>query len=192
MIFGVLLILLAALAGALLFRSSNSRSQALVLRNDLATGQELQTTDLVVVEIDAVPNLKWVPANSQDEIVGLSARGPLSGGQLVSASMFTERAATIGSETVIIAAAVRPGAIPPTSQVGDTVSIQVTNADESANLDGLGESTPVGEAVIWSIAGTASTSGEVVVELAVPSGDERRVSQAASSGRMKLNLTGDE
>lgn len=192
MIFGLLLVLLAALAGAMLFRASNSRSKALVLKNDIAVGQELSADDLVVIDVDAVPNLQWVPARDQADIVGLSARGPLVTGQLISKSMFTERAATIGEDSVIVAVAVRPGAMPPTAQMGDVVRMQLIDLADESTPGGLGQSIPIGEATVWSITEAGSTPGDVIVELAVPVENEREVSQAASTGRMKLNLTGAE
>jgi len=192
MIFGVLLVLLAALAGAMLFRASNSRSKALVLRNDMVAGQELSAEDLSTIDLDSVPKLAWVSVGEQDSIVGRSARGPLSQGQLVSASMFDERAATIGVNTVIVAVAVRPGAMPPTAQTGDVVRMQLIDIADESDPTAVGQSIPIGEAVVWSITEAGSTPGDVIVELAVPVENEREVSQAASTGRMKLNLTGEE
>jgi len=192
MIFGVLLVLLAALGGAMLFRASATRSQALVLKNDLAVGEELEASDLVIVDLDVAPNLQWVPAQEQASIVGLSARGPLTRGQLVAASMFAERSSTIGPNNVIVAVAMRAGAMPPTARVGDEVSMQLTKEANEADPSTLSQSTPIGNATIWSISESGSAPGEAIVELTVRVDSEQEVSQAASTGRMKLNLTGDK
>lgn len=190
---GVMLIVGAALAGALIVRSSSSTVPALILAQDLRPGQTLTASHLTVAEIGTAPGLSWVGPADQDRIVGAAAAGPLVAGQLVTADMFSSRSASIGAGNVIVAAALRAGDAPVSVLPGDRVSLQWTGPVTGPSFDdpaGVTASRPIGEARIWSVA--SSGAGDMVLSLLVEASLETVVSQSAAAGSLKVNIVGGD
>ncbi len=201
---GLLVVCASALAGALALRATSGTAPALVMARPLARGDVVVATDLRVVDIEPSPGLAWMPASEQGQIIDSAARGPVVAGQLVSGELFGSPQAAIGPGRVVVAAALRPGDLPESARPGDGVRIHVIGsggdppgpppADGGSGRDmgARAGSQSLGRGLVWSVTVTGGGTGGPLVELLIDDELESAVTQAAATGRLKLNLVGGD
>ena len=105
---GVLLVVLSALGGVVLFTSSDKRTDVLVAAIDLEPGRALTTADLRIERVAIDGDVRSIPAGEAGELVGQHASGRIPAGSMLSPAMF-ETAVALGPDEVVIGAALDPG-----------------------------------------------------------------------------------
>ncbi len=192
---GLLFVVVAALGAVWFVESLRQSTPVLVLASDLEAGQVLGPGDLVVAELgtDGLGQVDFVDAGRQDEVVGLSALGPIPSGVVVSHQMFGEREAVVPEGHTVVGVVLAPGALPAgVVEPGDTVELIAVAPPSQVLADGGSGPGPVvlGRAVVWAVDPPlefeSGTSLSVVVESSL-AGD---VAQAAADGRLRLGLVG--
>ncbi len=128
---GVLLVLLSALGGVLLFTSRDDRREALVAVRDLAAGEQLQRDDLRVERIAVDGALDLVAPSALDGLVGQRAVGPVPRGTLLHPGMLSS-ADALGPDEMDIGAALDAGEFPQSNiPLGTSVELLVVGAPEA-------------------------------------------------------------
>lgn len=182
---GLALVLLAALAGALLIRSVSTTVPVVALRSDIREGSVVAAEDLKSVEINPTPELQYVSFTDRDQLIGRLATADLVAGQLATTQMFSERLDKIGADRVVVSLALGPGQM-PAATIGDEVNLYMTG-DSSAGEDRAAEL--VTSAEVWRFDPAGVGSG-IVVELLVDRSNEAVITEAISSGSIRINLVG--
>lgn len=192
---GALFVVLAALAGALLFQSLRSSVSVLVLATDVEAGEVLAAEALVVAEVgaDGLGQLSYLPVERQGEVVGLTALGPLPAGSLVSSDMFGSRGEVIPAGESVVGVVLDRGALPAgLVQSGDEVDL-IAVADGSgvvAAEDGSREAVVLVRARVWLVEPSVEFEQGTSVSFVVPSDSAPVVAQAAADGLLRVGLVG--
>lgn len=186
MVIAAVMVLAGALGFAGLLNALGERSDVLALARDVPAGQKITARDLRVVALPDDPGLKPVAAAKKDTIVGRRASAALSEGSLLTARQLTGKAGLRPGEA-LVAVEVKRGAAPVDAlRPGATVSL-VTRPKE-------GEVVGKEPAALTEVAGRVvkvgapSSSGDVVVQAAVPDADSGVVATDASAGRVAIVL----
>lgn len=188
---GAVAVALAALIGGWVFASLSERTALLVAARDLGPGEVLSATDVRVVEVGRVGDVRAVTVATQDLVVGKAARGPIPAGTILNTGLFVDRSAVIPEGMVVVGAALEPGATPTGDLApGDRVQVlaveKVTGGTRQAEA-----ATLLTSGSVWSVdAPTSGASSRVVVGLLVPAPAQAAVAQAAADGRLRLALVG--
>lgn len=188
---GLLLVALAALAGALTFGSLTSTTSVVVASRDLGPGDVVTAGDLRVVEIATFSGGATVAAGNQDLLIGAVARGPIPAGTILNPGLFVEVGSVVPEGMVVLGAALDRGASPGSSlRAGDRVDV-LGVVPTSALGDSVGaEATILADGTIWSVEQPdAAIGGRLVVSLLVPVDRQASVAQAAADDRLRLSLT---
>lgn len=111
---GLLFILVAALAAAILVQSLRSSVSVLVLASDIEAGEILDATKVVVAQLgsDGLGQIDFVDAERQSDVVGLRALGPMPAGSVLSRSMFGSSADVVPAGKTVVGVVLVPGALP--------------------------------------------------------------------------------
>jgi hypothetical protein len=176
----VLVILVAALAGAAVFASGRGPGQpVLVTTHALAAGDIVQASDLTVDNVKA-PGTSTIDGSRMVAVVGERATGPLAAGTILSPSSVTA-APQVANDQVGIALALNPDqAAQGILVVGRSVLIVGQLA-----TSGSGQVTAVAApATVLAISAGAANSGKVLVDLALTNPtDAVNVSAAMASAQ---------
>ncbi|WP_051426173.1 SAF domain-containing protein [Jiangella gansuensis] len=180
----VLLIAGGAAVAALLAMRVDERTPVLMLRGDVAAGQQiteqhLETTQ-VASELDTL-----IPESQLDQVVGQYARVSLRSGQLIDTTMLGP-SGLLTDGTAAVGASLAPGFLPAGGlQEGDVVDL-VSIATGSGEV--IVEDARVSSAV--SSDGSSATSGAtgVVATLIVDREDEAEVAAVAAQNQLVVTL----
>lgn len=187
---GLLFVVLAALGAVAVFQSLRESVPVLVLDRDLAAGEILMSSDLVVVELgaDGLGVVPYVAVSDQESVIGLSSLGPLPKGSLVTEGMFGERSDVVPTDMTVVGAVLTPGALPAGQVVvGDEVELIV--AVDRVAVDAESSSAAVvGRGQIWALEEVGEFEAGTSVSLLVESSLAAEVAQAASNDRLRLGL----
>lgn len=188
---GGLFVLVAGLIGASLFASLRSSVPVLVLSTDIEAGDVLTADRLVAAELgaDGLGQLSYLPVDRQDEVVGLTALGPLPAGSLISPAMFGDRGEIIPAGHSVVGVVLDRGALPAgIVQPGDEVEL-------IAAVDTVGSTEQtvaevIGRARIWVVQPATELERGTSVSVVVPSDLVPAVAQAAADDRLRIGLVG--
>ena len=189
---GGLFVLIAALLGASYFSSLRSSQAVLVAGSNLAAGDIVAADALQVVELgaDGLGQLSFVPADRQDEVVGLTALGPVPAGSLLSVAMFGERADVIPDGRSVVGVVLDRGALPAgVVHAGDDVEL-IAVADASTLVDEPRVAEVLGRAQVWVVEPAPELERGTSLSVVVESGLAPEVAQAAADGRLRIGLVG--
>jgi len=198
---GILLVLMSALGGVLLFSARDDRVEVLVAARELSVGEVVARQDLRIERIAVDGGLATVGPTEVDELVGQYVVSGIPDGTLVNRSMFASGAA-LGPDEMEVGAALDPGEFPQSElPIGATVELLVTavSAPGSAAAtdsipDQVGGPGPSGEPVAQSIGTGIVTrseeraSGQVLVTVRVSTDVGLRVTQAATEDRLRIAI----
>lgn len=138
---GILLVLLSALGGVLLFSSRDDRREALVSTRDLAAGEVLGRADLRIERVALDGRVDSVDAATLGQLVGQRAVGPVPRDALVHPGMFSPDP-PLGPDEMDIGAALDPGEFPQSNiPIGSLVELLVSDVVEPAG-DSAGGDRP--------------------------------------------------
>jgi Flp pilus assembly protein CpaB len=189
---GVALVALAGLLGAWVFSTTTSTRRVVVAARTLGPGEVLGAGDLRVVELGHSSGLRALSPDQEDLVIGRAARGPIPAGTVLNTDLFADRDRVIPPGSVVVGAALAPGAAPAAGLApGDRVNlIGVAKNDGAA-------AAPVAASVlttgtVWSVQAPTSNGGGTNwwVSLLVPASSQASVAQAAADGRLRLSLVG--
>ena len=192
---GSLLVGLAALVGAWVFAATSEHVSVMVAARDIQPGEVVTAGDLRVVEIGASSDLRAIQSSQQDLVLGLSARGPIPQGTVINTDLFTARGSAVPAGTVVVGAALDPGAVPSSQlSAGDVVNVLAAVRTTASQSDAVAAAVAqrLATGTVWSVEAVGATSSGLWVSLVVPADAEGAVTQAASDGLLRLTLVGGE
>lgn len=205
---GVLLVLISAVGGMLVFRAGDERQEVLVAARDLAAGDVVGRDDFRIRRM-ATDGLEVIEPEGVAAVVGQRAVGPVPAGALVHPAMFGA-SEPIGPDEMDVGAALEPGAFPRRDVALGTsaellvvidpalaeAAVAVTAPDPSARpvggADGVGDgaglpaAVPIGRGTIVAVEERAT--GQLLVTVRVERSIGLYASQAAAEGRLRLAL----
>ena len=123
MLAGVLLVVLCALGGVLLFASADDRTEVLVAAGDLEPGEPISRGDLRIERLVIDGDVGSLSPAAADALVGLLPVGRIPAGTLLAQGMFADEVPLAPNE-VVFGAALDPGEAPLSGvQVGAPVEL---------------------------------------------------------------------
>ncbi|MET0323952.1 MAG: SAF domain-containing protein [Ilumatobacteraceae bacterium] len=186
---GVLLVVLSALGGVLLFTSNDDRTEVLVAATALEPGQPLERSDLRIQRVALDGGVASIDPADAPELVGLITVGQVPAGTMLAPGMFADDAA-LGPDEMVVGAALDPGEAPVSGmQVGSPVELLALNVPQPGQTTATtptdpatGSAAPVtgatatliGPGTVWAVEPIAT--GQVWVSMRV----SRQVGLAAS------------
>jgi hypothetical protein len=198
---GVLLVVLSALGGVLLFASRGDRMDALVAARDLAAGEQLAAADLRLERVAIDGAVGTVDESMLAELVGRHAVGPVPAGALVHPDMFSA-APPLAADEMEIGAALDPGEFPLSNlPSGTSVELLVARAAEpsaaataAVSADPRAappaETTSVGTGVVTMVEERAT--GQLLVTLRVARDVGLVAAQANRDDTLRLAVIGGQ
>jgi hypothetical protein len=189
MVAGVLLVLLSALGGVVLFTSSDDKTDVLVAAKDLDPGTAVERSDLRIQRVAVDSGVASLPVAAADDVVGEHPIGRIPSGTMLSKAMF-EPAVPLGPDEVVVGAALDPGEAPLFHlEVGDAVElIEVATPAPGTDATAVPSVQPIGTGTVWAVEPVAT--GQLWVSVRV----DRQVGLAASSAsaadRLRVALIG--
>ena len=214
---GLLLVLVSALGGMLLFTAGDERTDVLVAAGDLERGHIVQRSDLRVRRI-AIDGVDVVTPDELDRLLGQQTIGPVPAGALLHPGMFSAES-PIGPDEMVIGAALDPGEFPVSRiplgvavellivttpdampagapavepAAGDTTPPAATGsvpADGAAAGD-LSTVRPIGRGIVVVVEERAS--GQLLVTVLVRREVGLLAAQAAADDSLRLAIVGDD
>ncbi|MEU6680893.1 SAF domain-containing protein [Streptomyces sp. NPDC046925] len=186
MVIGAVMVLAGAIGFAGLLNASGERTDVLALARDVPAGQKISAGDLRAVALPDDPGLKPVAATKKDTIVGRRAASALSEGSLLTPRQLTGKGGLRPGEA-LVAVEVKRGMAPVDAlRPGATVSLVTRPKEGEVVGKEPAELTEVTGRVVK--VGAPSSSGDVVVQTAVPDTDSGVVASDASAGRVAIVL----
>jgi len=175
---GVLLVVLSALGGVLLFTANDDRVDVVVAATDLLPGQPVERTDLRIAQVGVDEDVATVSPAGVEDLLGRQPTGRIPAGTLLSPGMFADELA-LGPDEVVVGAALDPGEAPLSGiQVGVTVELLAIEAGAEAPAPDapavVVAATPIGTGTIWAVEPIAT--GQLWLSMRV----DREVGLAAS------------
>jgi hypothetical protein len=185
---GVLLVLLSALGGVLLFTSTDDRTDVLVAARDLDPGTPVARGDLRVQRVALDSNVASLPVASAAELVGEHPIGRIPTGTMLSAAMF-EPEVPLGPGEMVVGAALDPGEAPLFKlKVGAAVELVKVTVPSPGGAETDGSATSIGTGTVWAVEPVAS--GQLWVSVRVTSDIGMQASAAAAQDRLRVALIG--
>ncbi|MWA07698.1 SAF domain-containing protein [Streptomyces sp. BA2] len=185
MVIGAVMVLAGAIGFAGLLNASGERSDVLALARDVPAGQKITAEDLRVVALPEDPGLKPVAAAKKDTIVGQRTAAALSQGTLLTSRQLAGKGGLRAGEA-LVAVEVKRGMAPVDAlRPGATVSL-VTRPKEGEVVGKEPELAEVTGRVVKI--GAPASSGDIVVQVAVPDATSGVVASDASAGRVAIVL----
>jgi SAF domain len=182
----VLLTVGSALAFVVLWMNAGERRPVLAMAADVAAGQQIEATDLVVVRVSTETGVTPVPASERDDVIGqVAAVDLLRGTLLVEEAIGENRGLEAG--TALIAVPVPAQELPsPDLEAGDRVIVYRTTSDLVDQSEISAE--PIGEGRVFAVERGDDSSETVSVSLAVDEGLASDIAAAIRADRIYLAL----
>jgi hypothetical protein len=187
---GVLLVVLCALGGVLLFSSADDRTEVLVAAGDLPAGEPVARTDLRIERVTADGDVRSLAPADADALVGLLPVGRIPAGTLLARGMFADEL-PLAADEIVFGAALDPGEAPLSGvQVGAPVELlDVPKADS-----GPEQATPpagtvaIGSGTVWAVEQLAS--GQLWISMRVARDVGLAASEASQRDTLRVVLVG--
>jgi hypothetical protein len=185
---GVLLVLLSALGGVLLFTSTDDRSEVLVAARDLDPARPVERGDLRIQRVALDSNVSSLPVASAAELVGEHPIGLIPAGTMLTAAMF-ESSLPLGPGEMVVGAALDPGEAPLFKlKVGAAVELVKVTVPAPGVAETDGSATSIGTGTVWAVEPVAS--GQLWVSVRVTADIGMQASAAAAQDRLRVALIG--
>lgn len=186
MVIGGVMVLAGAIGFAGLLNASGERSDVLALARDVPAGSKITTEDLRVVALPEDPGLKPVAATQKNTIIGRRAAAALTEGSLLTSRQLTGKGGLKPGEALVAVEVKRSMAPVDALRPGATVSL-VTRPKEGEVVGKEQSELAEVEGRVVKV-GAPSSSGDVVVQVAVADADSGVVASDASAGRVAIVL----
>lgn len=190
---GVLLVLLSALGGVLLFTSNDDRVEVLVAAADLEPGQAIESSDLRIERVAIDGGVQSMPPSAATELVGQHPTGRVPAGTMLSPAMF-DTAIPLGADEVVVGAALDPGEAPLSEvEVGaavELIDVAVSALGAAPAADGapVDDARTIGTGTVWAVEPVAT--GQIWLSVRVDREVGMAVSLAAAQDRLRVALIG--
>lgn len=180
---GVLLIVLAALGSATLFRAIGPSQEYLAVAQDVPVGAQVTSGDLRIVRMNASPGLSPVPTSQVEDVVGSYARVPLTAGTLLSMDQLTEQRVPGPGEQLVAIGLSRDRLPGRNLQAGNPVLL-VATGDET-------DQPPTFPARVHAVQDAGGRGADIVVSLLVAERDGAVVAALAAAGDLTVVLVAE-
>lgn len=186
---GAALIALGGLLAAWITTTMSSSESVLAMRSDVDRGTVIKAEDLVAVDVAGDPSLQVVPGAQKSEIVGQRASRDLTAGTLLSPAAVTDEVIPATGESLVGVALARTQLPASPLRSGDVVRvINTPRAQDDLDKD----ATPVTiEATVVRVREMGDT-GQVVVDVTVPTSDATKLAALVATTRVALVVDGGE
>ena len=190
---GVLLVVLCALGGVLLFSSADDRTEVLVAAGDLQPGEPIARGDLRVERLVIDGDVDSIPPDAADALIGLLPVGRVPAGTLLAEGMFADEVPLAPNE-VVFGAALDPGEAPLSGvQVGAPVELlDVPKMSPSPDPTAAAPATPgaasIGSGTVWAVESLAT--GQLWISMRVPRAVGLAASEASQLDTLRVVLIG--
>lgn len=189
---GVLLVLVSAIGGVLLFASADERQGVLVAAADIEVGQPLQRSHLRVVQMSAASGVATLGTADAAALIGQIPVGRVPAGTVLNASMFNADS-PLGADEMVFGAALDPGEAPLSAvTVGSAVRLLAApRAVAGADRDVV--ATPpaavvIGDGVVWD--SEALGSGKIWLSVRTTVDVGLIASKAAQDDELRVVIIG--
>jgi hypothetical protein len=185
-LFGGLLVLGFALAGAVLANRIDTRLPVLAVAHAVDAGQTITDSDLSIVRVAADAEVATTPAAQRRAVVGRTATMPLAAGSLLTPAQIGAPVWPPAGQSAIALQA-KAGHAPGGLVAGAHVTVLVVPTSSGTTTQGTtaqGAQPPTADATVVSIRPVGDQSGASVVTLLLTASDALRI--AAASGEPVL------
>jgi hypothetical protein len=187
---GVLLVLVSAIGGILLFASADDRHDVLVAAADVEVGRPLERSQLRVVQMSSAAGVDTLSTADAASLIGQIAVGPIPAGTLLNRAMFDDELPLGGTE-MVFGAALDPGAA-PTATIGVGTAVRLVSAPAAlAGTPASGPRTPatvLGDGTVWAYEQLGS--GKVWVSVRTTEAVGLLASAAAQDDELRVVIVG--
>lgn len=176
---GLLVMLGAALAFAVLWMNAGDREPVLAVARAVPAGQEISGRDLAVVRVAADPSVQVIPSSRREEVVGRTAGVDLVPGALLTTGQLGQPTGAEPGEAVV-GVALTESQLPVSLRPGDKVAVVDTGAG------GGRAGTVLTTARVLGAGPTAD--GKLLVSLVVAEADAGPVTAVSAAEAVRLYL----
>jgi hypothetical protein len=190
---GVLLVLVSAIGGVLLFASADERHGVLVAAADIDVGQPLQRSHLRVVQMSSATGVATLGTGDAVALIGQIPIGRIPAGTVLNASMFNS-SSPLGADEMVFGAALDPGEAPLSAvTVGSAVRLLAApRAVAGAERDAAASppaAVVIGDGVVWDH--EALGSGKIWLSVRTTVEVGLVASKAAQDDELRVVIIGD-
>lgn len=174
---GALLASIGALAVVWMVGAAGQRQEVLVVRQELAYGDEVTSADLGIARVSVDPGVAVVPASRRSDMVGLIATTRLTPGSLLTGDALSPRSGPVAGQ-VLVPVALPAERMPAGGlQPGDRILAVTTQAEQ-----GAAASIP---AVVVRV-GDMDVNGVSVVDVTAAAADGPRLTVSAAQDAVAI------
>lgn len=185
---GLVLVLIAAMLGAITIARVAAREPVLALAMPIARGEVLTDDHLAVVQVATDDQIATVPAELRDDHVGLVAQADMAPGMLLAGDQLAE-GPSLPDGWSVVGLALNPGEYPTSAlAAGDPVEVVRTPAPIGVRGDTSTVEVLAPAAEVFSVELLSESARSFMVALAVPADVAPTVAAAAAEGRVRLVL----
>lgn len=198
---GVLLVVLSALGGVLLFSSNDDRTDVLVAATDLEPGQPIEQSDLRIEQVALDGGVRSIAPSEAADLVGRIPVGRVPASSMLAPGMFADEVA-LGPDEMVFGAALDPGEAPLSGlQVGAPIELLVLRVADLTGSAGPVASDPaagvptaatgataIGTGTVWAVESIAT--GQIWVSMRVRRDVGLAASLASAEDTLRIVLVG--
>jgi len=183
----VALIAVGGLSGAVLYTASGQRTAVVVVARDVPVGSQITKDDLGQASIALDPAVKSVKAAKAASLVGQRAAVDLRAGSLLAPSQVTKES-LVGPDEQLVGVSLKPSQLPATPlKPGQKVLVVSTPDPDAASTSTTSDSTPKTlQATVVAVGKPATSTGNVVIDVAVPATDGPALASRVATGDVAL------
>ncbi|WP_308284829.1 SAF domain-containing protein [Streptomyces longispororuber] len=169
---------------------NGQRQPVIELARDVPAGSVIKDSDLREASVALDPSMRVVGVQQREEVVGMRAVSALQSGALLHPRQVT-RSTLVRSGEQLVGIALKPGQLPDSAlRPGDTVQVVFTGDDPAAAAakDAAGPASV--QARVVRVGAARESTGERVVDVAVPRAQGGKLAAQAASGDVALAVNG--
>ncbi len=191
MALGVALIVGGAMGGFLLYQETGERTPVLAVAKEVPVGDVIEASDLMEVSLSLDPAVKVFEADQRGEVEGKRAAVALVPGSVLAKEQVTDRELVKDGEQ-LVGIGLKASQLPATRlSPGDEVQIVFTpsEGEQAAGKNDANSPDAGPESVaarIVRVGAEQQTTGDRVVDVAVPAAQGARLAAQASTGDVAL------
>ncbi|MDQ3781624.1 MAG: flagellar biosynthesis protein FlgA [Actinomycetota bacterium] len=184
-------VVLGGLVGAFLYSALGAQASVIGVAAPVAFGEQIEASDLVEVSAADDPGLDPIPYADVDQVIGMTAATDLIAGSLLTMGALTEDPIP-GPGQELVPIALQTSQLPATGlRPRDEVLFVETAAGDgqtATSAQGDGAPAPVAQTSTGTVlrVGQPTSTGVVVVDVLVDSGDGADLARLAADGRIAL------
>ena len=187
---GLVLVLIAAMLGAITIARVAAREPVLALAMPIARGEVLTDDHVAVARIATDDQIATVPADLRQDFVGLVAQADLTPGTLLARDQVAE-GPSLPAGWSVVGLALNPGEYPTAAlAAGDRVEVVRTPDPTGVRGDASTVEVIAPDAEVFAVELLSESARSLMVSLAVPADVAPTVAASAAEGRIRLVLVG--